>query len=71
MPDAYLSSIASDLGLHPKSLYALKRQRVEREAFHPEPSVVLPDGKELYDDVEYKAWYLREVAGHWSARGSA
>jgi len=71
MPDAYLPSIAIDLGLNPKSLYALKTQRLARGASHPTPTMTLPDGKELYDVDEYKAWYLREVAGHWSARGTA
>jgi hypothetical protein len=65
----YLTTIASNMGLHPKSLHQLKAQRLARGAAWPNPSVVLPDGKELYHEPRFRAWYEREVAPHWSSKG--
>lgn len=65
----YLTTISRELGLHPKSLHQLKAQRLARGDKWPKPAQVLPDGKELYDAPRFLAWYVREVADHWSAKG--
>lgn len=65
----YLTTIARDMGLHPKSLHQLKSKRLERGDKWPKPALILPDGKELYDAKRFRAWYEREVADHWSAKG--
>lgn len=67
----YLTTISQELGLHPKTLHELRRQREARGEHFPAPSVVLPDGKQLYHAERFKKWYMREVAPHWSARGTA
>lgn len=78
-PDAqYLTTISREMGLHPKSLHQLRRDRLRRcdleerpPTVHdwPKPAQFLPDGKELYDPAKFKAWYEKEVAPHWSAKG--
>lgn len=71
MSATYLSVIATELGLHSKSLYAAKRQRVARGADWPEPVLVLPDGRELYDAKAFVKWYTENMEPHHSSKGHA
>lgn len=55
----YLSTISRRLGLHPKSLYQLRRTWIAAGYAWPDPVEVLPDGKELYDVERMIAFYER------------